>query len=79
MGQGMPLRFRMTETASRPRGKRRLPAEENLMQAAEKARLDAAALPAGAERDTLLRKARRNETAAHMDNWINSPGLKPPT
>jgi hypothetical protein len=69
----------MTEIAPQSRGRRRLPVEENLMQAAEKARSDAAALPAGSERDALLRKARRSETAAHMDDWINSPGLKPPT
>jgi hypothetical protein len=48
------------------------------MQAAEEARADAAGLPPGPERDALLRQARRSETAAPMNDWINSPGLKPP-
>jgi hypothetical protein len=32
----------------------------------------------GQERDDLLRKAREAETAAHMDEWLSSPGLKTP-
>jgi hypothetical protein len=32
----------------------------------------------GAERDDMLRKARQAETAAHLDEWVNSPGLQPP-
>jgi hypothetical protein len=30
------------------------------------------------ERDALLRKARQTETAAHIDEWLRSPGLQPP-
>jgi hypothetical protein len=30
------------------------------------------------ERDALLRKARQTETAAHIDDWLRSPGLQPP-
>jgi hypothetical protein len=30
------------------------------------------------ERDALLRKAHQAETAAHMDEWLRSPGLQPP-
>ena len=52
--------------------------DERLMQSAEKVRAEAAMLPPGPERDALLRQARRSETAAHMDDWMNSPGLKPP-
>jgi hypothetical protein len=48
------------------------------MQTAEKARSDAAGLPPGIERDALLRKARQSETAAHMNDWVNSSGLRPP-
>ena len=33
---------------------------------------------AGVERDELLKKARRADTAAHIDDWANSPGLQPP-
>ncbi len=32
----------------------------------------------GPEREELLRKASRADTAAHLDDWINSPGLQPP-
>ena len=31
------------------------------------------------ERDMLLRKARQAETAAHVKEWLTSPGLQPPT
>jgi len=31
------------------------------------------------EREKLLRKARQAETAAHVKEWITSPGLQPPT
>jgi len=30
------------------------------------------------ERDALLRKARQAETAANIDEWLDSPGLQPP-
>jgi hypothetical protein len=40
----------------------------------EKAKL----LPPGPERDAALRKIRQAETAAHLDDWANSPGLQPP-
>ena len=36
------------------------------------------ALPPGIERELLLRRARQAETAAHMDDWLRSPGLQPP-
>jgi hypothetical protein len=32
----------------------------------------------GLEREAVLRKARQTETAAHMDEWLRSPGLQPP-
>ena len=57
---------------------RRIASEEHLMQEAERARADAATLSPGHARDALLRKARQSETAAHMNDWIDSPGLKPP-
>lgn len=41
-------------------------------------RAQAAELPAGTERDELLLKARRAETASHLDGWATSPGLQPP-
>jgi hypothetical protein len=50
---------------------------ERLQQAAQQAR-DAAELPAGKQRDELMRKARQSETAARIDQWLTSPGLQPP-
>lgn len=32
----------------------------------------------GPERDALLKKARHADTAAHLDDWANSQGLRPP-
>jgi hypothetical protein len=46
----------------------------------EKARLQAqlADLSGGPERDTLIEKIRQIETASHINEWLSSPGLKPP-
>lgn len=48
--------------------------------AAEKAKLEAqlAKLKPGPQMDTLLRKIRQLETAAHMSEWLSSPELQPP-
>ena len=48
--------------------------------AAEKAQLEAevADLPQGPKQDALLRKIRQLETASHMNEWLTSPGLRPP-
>lgn len=51
--------------------------KERLIAFAEEAR-GKAKLVVGAERDELLKKARRADTAAHIDDWVNSPGLQPP-
>jgi hypothetical protein len=52
--------------------------EENI--AAEKARLEArvALLKPGPQRDGLLKKIRQLDTASHMNEWLTSPGLRPP-
>lgn len=52
---------------------------ERLAEEATDLRKVAATLSPGPERDRLLRKARQDETAAHMTEWLNSPGLKTPT
>ena len=46
----------------------------------EVTRLQAAAgkLPPGVERKDLLRKARQAETARSVNEWLSSPGLRPP-
>jgi len=52
--------------------------EERLTQEAEELRKVAETLPPGTARDLLLRKARQDETAIRMNQWLNSPGLRPP-
>lgn len=52
--------------------------EENI--AAEKAKLEAqvAKLKPGPQKDALLRKISQLDTAAHISEWLSSPGLQPP-
>jgi hypothetical protein len=35
-------------------------------------------LPHGAARDEMIRRARQAEAASHMNEWLTSPGLRPP-
>jgi len=51
---------------------------DRLSKEAERLRQEAETKPPGPEQDSLLRKARQAETAAHIDEWISSPGPKPP-
>jgi hypothetical protein len=51
---------------------------ERLLEAAAEARLQASLLPPGRLRHELLRKAREAETAANLNEWLTSPGLRPP-
>ncbi|WP_159009099.1 hypothetical protein [Bradyrhizobium sp. S69] len=51
---------------------------DRLNQEAQRLREEAKKMPHGTERDALLKKARQAETAAHMDEWLSSPGLRPP-
>jgi hypothetical protein len=51
---------------------------DDLTQEAERLRGEAEKLPPGTERHELERKARQAETAAHIDEWLKSPGLRPP-
>ena len=48
--------------------------------AAEKARLEAelAKTPRGPAREALAKKIRQIETAAHMNEWLSSTGLRSP-
>nr|WP_082885227.1 hypothetical protein [Bradyrhizobium stylosanthis] len=66
-----------------PKRRRRVhhsqPLEQRLTQEAQDLREAAKALPPCAEREALLRKARQNETASHMVEWLSSPGLRGPT
>jgi hypothetical protein len=52
--------------------------EERLAE--QKAHLvqEAARLNPGPEHDNLLKRIRLIDTAFHIDEWLNSPGLQPP-
>jgi hypothetical protein len=51
---------------------------DRLAREAERLRQKARTLPAGKERESLLRKARQLETASHINEWLSSPGLQTP-
>ena len=53
--------------------------EDRLAQEAERLREEANRAKCAQEREKLLRKARQAETAAHVKEWLTSPGLQPPT
>ncbi|MBR1287121.1 hypothetical protein JQ597_34215 [Bradyrhizobium sp. AUGA SZCCT0177] len=52
--------------------------KERLLDEARTLREQASLLPFGAVRDAALKKARHAEAAAHMEEWLTSPGLEPP-
>jgi hypothetical protein len=52
--------------------------EARLAEEAKRLREQAKLLPPGTLRDELIRKARRAETASHMNEWLTSPRLRPP-
>jgi hypothetical protein len=58
--------------------KRAIPLKDRLAVFAKEARDKASLLPPGPEKNGLLRKASNAETACHVDDWVNSPGLQPP-
>jgi hypothetical protein len=55
------------------------PLNERLALEAIHLRQKAELMPAGAERDALLKKARRLDVASQLNNWLTSSELKPPT
>lgn len=63
----------------RPRIKQSQSFQQRLAAFAHEARETAELLPPGALKDELLRKARQADTAAHLDEWTDSPALQPPT
>jgi hypothetical protein len=65
-------------TTRRNRHKNTVSFDERLQRAAEEAREAARSLPQGCERDALLKRARQAETAAHINEWLSSPGLQSP-
>ena len=53
--------------------------EERCHAASAAKKEEAFKLPPGPERETLLADARRIEVASQLENWLISPGLRPPT
>ena len=52
--------------------------KQRLIEQARRLREEAKLKGPGVERETLLRKARQAETAAHIDEWLSSPDLRSP-
>jgi hypothetical protein len=63
----------------RRRFKNILTLPDRLEEEATRLREEAEAKPPGQEREALLRKARQANTAARINEWISSPGLRTPT
>jgi hypothetical protein len=62
----------------RRRFKKLPPLDLRLAEQAKRLRKEAQGTPPGVERDKLIRQARQAETAAHMQDWLSSPGLQAP-
>jgi hypothetical protein len=58
--------------------KQTMSVSEKLFASAKATRDRATRLLSGPERDALLRRARRADTASHLEDWANSAGLQPP-
>jgi hypothetical protein len=64
---------------TRRRFKQTLTFFQRCSEEAERLRVEARTLPPGREQEEMLKKARQAETAAHIENWLRSPELQPPT
>jgi hypothetical protein len=62
----------------RRRSKQPTSLKDRLASFATEVRDKASLLRPGPERDALLKKARQADTAARIDDWANSQGLRPP-
>ena len=56
----------------------KLTLQDRIVAWAKEVREQAAALPPGPDREMLLKKVRYVETALHLEDRANSPGLRPP-
>jgi hypothetical protein len=63
---------------NRRRFKQRLFLQDRLSIWANQVREQAAKLPPGVEKDTLLKKARQADTASELNDWANPAGLLSP-
>jgi len=64
--------------AKRRRFKQFLSLKDRLTLWSRQVRAAAEKLPSGPEKEALINKARQADTAAHLDEWANSPELQPP-
>jgi hypothetical protein len=64
--------------SERRRVKHTVTFEQRLAAEAQRLKAEAGELPQGKARDDMMRKARQAETASHMNEWLSSPGLRPP-
>ena len=55
------------------------PLDQRLTEEAQRLRKEARGTPPGFERQQLIRRARQAETAARVQGWLASPGLRPPS
>jgi hypothetical protein len=62
----------------RRRFKQQLTLQDRLSAWVKQVQEQASKLPAGPERDALLKKARQADVANHLHDWAKSPGLQPP-
>jgi hypothetical protein len=62
----------------RRRFKQTVSLKDRLASFSREVRDKAAELRPGPEQNALLKRARLADTAAHIDEWINSPGLQRP-
>jgi hypothetical protein len=62
----------------RRRTKQTIPLKDRLAAFAKEMVEQASILPPGAEKEDLLRRARRADTASHLDDWANSLELQAP-
>ena len=65
----MKVRRRLTHTLS---------LNERLKVFSQQLKAKAAKLRPGVEQDALLQRARIADTASDIEEWANSPGLRPP-
>ena len=62
----------------RRRLKQVLSLSDRLKVFSDQLKAKAAELRAGAKKEALLKRARTADTASRIDQWANSPGLRPP-
>jgi hypothetical protein len=71
-------RYGETALSDRQRMKHTESLNDRVAAFANNAQEKANLLPPGPERDAMLKKVRQAKTAAHLDQWAQSPGLQPP-